>query len=161
MVKIFFIFILTFFGTVLTAQTQNGCDDTTAFIVFGGPEDLPVFNEKTPDTELLSFLAENVEYPKTAIEDKVEGKVFIQFWIDTLGFTHEHKVVKGVREDLDNEALRVARLIKFDKPAKNRGKPIEYCYKLLISFTLDKKVSQTHKSKEQDILKKKNKVKNK
>ncbi len=34
--------------------------------------------------------------------------------------------LKRVQEDLDREVLRIAKLIKFDEPAKTRGKPVGY-----------------------------------
>ena len=52
------------------------------------------------------------------------------------GFTFGHKVIKGVREDLDNEALRVTTLIKFERPAFQRGKPIEVKYTVPVVFNL-------------------------
>lgn len=135
MVKIFIFIAL--FHTVLVAQTQNRCNDT--IIVLGSPEELPILNKGQLSFEgIQAFLTENIKYPETAIKDKIEGKVFVEFWIDTAGFTHEHKIVKGVREDLDNEALRVAKLIKFDEPAKNRGKPISMFFTLPISFDLSR-----------------------
>ncbi len=43
-------------------------------------------------------------------------------------------------KDIDNEALRVAKLIKYDKPAFSwRDEPIECVYYLPIKFTLHPK----------------------
>ncbi|HOW20834.1 MAG TPA: energy transducer TonB, partial [Tenuifilaceae bacterium] len=54
----------------------------------------------------------------------------------TSGLTINHKVAKGIREDLNNEALRVAKLIKFDRPALQKGRPIEVEYTVPIVFDL-------------------------
>jgi TonB family protein len=123
---------------------QNRCDDTTD-LLFITYEDLPIFDKKSPDYGMSNFLKENIKYPETAIEDKIEGTVFIEFWIDTAGLTHEHRVIKGAREDLDNEALRVAKLIKFDIPAKSRGKPIAVCYAIPIKFSLSEKAKSSRR----------------
>lgn len=111
----------------IIVNSQNKCDSIS--VIFGSPE-------KIPELDINKLLSENLQYPKTAKKDKLEGQVIISFWIDSLGNTSEHKIIKGVRLDLDEEALRVARLIKFDKPAMNRGKPIGTCFQLPITFRL-------------------------
>jgi protein TonB len=115
------------------ANCQNKCD--SVHYVFGAPE-------KLPEGNVLKFIDENLKYPETARKDKIEGKVTIRFWIDTLGYTLEHQIIKGIREDLDEEALRVAKLIKFVKPAMNNDKPIGMCFQVGILFRLsDKKLN--------------------
>ena len=80
-----------------------------------------------------------MNYPSKALRDSLEGWVYVEFIVDTLGFTINHKVIRGVRQDIDDEALRIARLIKFDKPALQRGKPVEVKYCLPIIFELPTK----------------------
>lgn len=92
---------------------------------------------------LITFIQEQVNYPETAKIDSIEGKVFVSFWIDTIGNTVENKVVKGIREDVNNEALRVASLIKFEKPAMQGGKPIRVPYTVPIVFKLDGDAKKT------------------
>ncbi|MDY9919534.1 MAG: energy transducer TonB [Proteiniphilum sp.] len=116
------------FTTIIVANAQNICD--TCNIIFGEPQELPEIKD------INKFINENLRYPESAKKDRIEGKIFVSFWIDTLGYTSEHKITKGIRPDLDEEALRVARLIKFDKPAINRGKPIGICFQLPITFRL-------------------------
>lgn len=138
--------MFAFFQTILVAQAQNRCHDTIT--VFGDPERLPIFDKESPSIDrMLRFITENIKYPKTAEKDKIEGKVFVEFWIDTAGFTREHKIIKGIRGDLDKEALRVAKLIKFDEPAKNQGKPVGICYTLPVSFSLSEQISPARKFK--------------
>lgn len=138
MVKII-LYVLLFIGISFSTKAQKRCDDTIDNQVFGDPEQSPIFDKQSP-YGLLLFIEENLRYPETAIEDKIEGKVFVDFWIDTVGCTQEHRIIKGIREDLDNEALRVVKLLKFEEPAKNRGKPFGYCFTISISFVLPKKV---------------------
>jgi len=121
----------------------------------------PIFDKSNPNSDyenIYRFIRENITYPETAIVDKIEGMVIITFWIDTLGYTSEHKVCKGIREDLDNEALRVFKLMKYDIPAKdNYGKPIGIRFGLPIHFSLEN-VNKSKKLKLQTTLKKQYKV---
>jgi len=106
--------------------------------------EFPIFDKSSSSEggdfgNIAEFLRVNLTYPETAKTSKIEGQVFVEFWIDTLGFTSEHKIIQSVRQDLDDEALRVAKLIKFDEPAKihKGGKSIGMCFTLPIRFSLD------------------------
>ena len=125
---------------------QNQCGDSLS--MFGEPEELPIFDKKFPEKsteKLREFVLENLRYPETAQVDKIDGQVYVEFWVDTIGNTFEHKIVKSVRKDLDDEILRVAKLIKFDLPAMNNGKPIGICYGFPITFSLSEKVKPSRK----------------
>lgn len=124
-----------------------------AFEVIGQNNgELVTFIEEAPfykgDLEL--FIKDNIHYPNSAIKDSIEGTVYIGFYIDTVGITFDHSVLRGVRNDLDEEALRVTRLLTFDSPAKQRGKPIIVHYMVPVRFTLDKKETIRFGGKEKE-----------
>jgi TonB family protein len=106
------------------------------------PEKYPIYDKNYPEQplykKLFEFIKENIKYPETVQADKVEGIVVLQFWVDTTGITTEHRITQSVRQDLDDEVLRVAKLIKFDVPAKDRGKSVGMCFQIPVSFSLDK-----------------------
>ena len=106
------------------------------------PEKYPIYDKNYPEQslykKLFEFIKENIKYPETAQTDKVEGTVVVQFWIDITGITTEHRIIQSVRQDLDDEVLRVAKLIVFDVPAKNQGKPVGTCFQFPFRFSLDK-----------------------
>lgn len=95
--------------------------------------------ESWPEYEgnLMDFVKSQINYPKSAIQDSIEGIVYISLWVDENGNTSDHKIVKGIRNDINEEALRVARLIKFAKPAYQRGKPIRVNYIVRIEFKIE------------------------
>ncbi len=95
--------------------------------------------------DLKTFIQQQINYPETAKIDSIEGKVYICFWVDTIGNTVEHKVVKGIREDVNNEALRITKLIKFEKPAMQQGNPVRVSYTIPVVFKL-KNDSENHKT---------------
>lgn len=94
--------------------------------------------------DLGLFIRDNIRYPISAIKDSVEGTVYIGFYIDTIGITFDHSVLRGVRHDLDEEALRVTRLLTFGSPAKQRGMPIVVHYIVPVRFKLDNIEVFTH-----------------
>jgi TonB family protein len=87
---------------------------------------------------LKEMIDSNLIYPSSAVSTSIEGKVFVEFWVDTCGITSDHRILKGLHKDLDEEALRVARLIKFSKPAMQAGKPVNVKFVLPFEFKLPK-----------------------
>ena len=73
-------------------------------------------------------------YPKKALDEKVEGRVLVSFWVDTNGKTINHEIVEGIRNDLNQEALRIVRLLAFTKPGMQNGKPVKVKYTIKVEF---------------------------
>jgi len=57
--------------------------------------------------EWLAFLNKNLRYPKSAVRNKIEGTVIVQFIITEEGAVTGVTVIKSVDPDLDAEAVRV------------------------------------------------------
>lgn len=90
----------------------------------------PDFNKEST-RGLLKFIEENVREVNVPEGD---SRVVVQFLVDTLGCTSNHKIIKGINPELDNEALRVSRLLKFMSPAIQRGQPVNYIYTVVFDF---------------------------
>ncbi len=113
--KLNYTLILFFLGIMTYAQSRKN----SVIVV----ESMPIFKG-----ELMQFINENIEYPQSAIKDSISGRVFVSFWVDKSGNTLDHKIVKSIREDLDQEALRITKLIRFDKLTMQGGKPVKIKY---------------------------------
>ncbi len=100
--------------------------------VYKVEEDFPRF----PDGNVQQYIAWNLHYPEKALKDKVEGKVYVQFVIDTTGKVVEPKVIRGVSPELDAEALRVVSEMPAWKPGMQRGKPVRVSFTLPVIFKL-------------------------
>lgn len=76
---------------------------------------------------LLDFLDQNVRYPD-GYEGCAQGRVVVTFTIDVDGSIINPRVTVGVDKPLDEEALRVVRLMPKWIPAKENGvnKRVEY-----------------------------------
>ena len=70
------------------------------------------------EKELMMFVAKNTVYPPTALKDSTMGKVMVTFEIDSIVKVVNPKIVRGVRKDLNDEALRVVSLIPNFLPCK-------------------------------------------
>lgn len=132
MVRIIIVlFTLFLFSDVLFCQNDSTSSTETEIVFALGT--WPSY--KGGVDSLNAFIKENIKSDK---KDKTEGKVFIEFMVDTNGTTLDHKILKGISKNLDKEVLRVAKLIKFDKPAMQRGKPIKVKYIVPVEFKLEK-----------------------
>ncbi|HOZ29596.1 MAG TPA: energy transducer TonB [Bacteroidales bacterium] len=103
-------------------------------IAFAVVEDKPLF--PGGDAALMKFIADNTKYPEIAKENGIQGRVFIQFVIDKNGNVTKVQVAKGVDPYLDEEALRVVKMLPNWTPGKQRGKPVPVTFVVPINFKL-------------------------
>ena len=88
------------------------------------------------DAALISFLNANIEYPVKAAQDSVEGKVIVQFRVKKNGKIDHVKVLQSVRKDIDEEAVRVVKLIPHFDPGKQNGETVDMFYTVPVTFKL-------------------------
>lgn len=86
---------------------------------------------------MREFISKNKIYPKEALEESIEGTVFIKYTINYKGKVIETKVVKSLGYGCDEEAQRVVKLMKFEAP-KNRGIKVKFFKNIQIHFRLPK-----------------------
>jgi TonB family protein len=91
-----------------------------------------------PDS-LQAFLSNNLTYPREAKLDRINGRVYISFVIDEKGKINNPKVLSGVNSQLDDEALRVVKLMPDWKPGTKANEPVKVQYILPIDFITPKK----------------------
>lgn len=126
MVKQLLVVVFLFTTAASYAQTNDSIEELGFPFEYG-----PVFNG-----DIIEFVDGQIVYPLSAIKDSVQGKVYVSYTVDTLGFTTKLYVAKGIRSDLNEEALRVVKLIKYEKPAMLGGHPILFRFTLPIRFNL-------------------------
>lgn len=88
---------------------------------------------------LRQFIAQNLKYPEAALKAKLEGTVVLKYTISHEGKVTEAHVVSGIGKGCDEEAVRVAKLLKFQVP-KLPGKKTKVVFhnKLKVHFRLPK-----------------------
>lgn len=121
------------------------------------PEEIPLGNPEVPK-EILSTdsvfiivetmpspvggyeafyqdLKKNFKYPRQAIRNETQGRVYVEFIIGENGVPGNIKVVKGIGSGCDEEAMRVIGLSKWNS-GKQRGKSVRVKMVLPVTFTL-------------------------
>lgn len=102
--------------------------------IYDVPETMPEFLGGMD--AMVKFMAENVKYPKEAIDKKIAGRVFVNFVVDTDGSIIDAKIERGIGGGCDEEALRVVNAMPKWKPGTMDGKPVKVRYMLPVVFKL-------------------------
>lgn len=119
-----------------TNYTQCGTDQPTvdeqSYIFIS--ETMPSFESGSDG--LKEFVETHLEYPKQAKRMGIEGRVFVQFIVEKDGALSEFEVLKGVGAGLDEETIRVMKLIPDFIPGKQQGVPVRVKMVYPVNFTL-------------------------
>ncbi len=87
--------------------------------------------------KFAEHLSQTIKYPVRAVETGIEGRVFVEFTVDTAGRVTDAKVIRGVDPVLDEEALRVIQSAPNWEPDKQRGIPVNVSFVIPVEFSLD------------------------
>ena len=126
--------ILTFFSPVcaLSAFGQGNSD----VVSFNQVDIRPKFDGKEAN-EFAKWLTKNIIYPPIAMENGVQGRVMIQFIVNTDGSVSDVKVVKSIDRSLDQEAIRVvSKSPKWTPGQMEDGSPVRVLYTYPVVFSL-------------------------
>ncbi|MBQ6208632.1 MAG: energy transducer TonB [Prevotella sp.] len=87
-------------------------------------------------TAYMKWLTKNLKYPDIARDQRLQGKVIVQFIVNKDGTIADAKVVKSVTPSLDREAMRVIRMMPAWKPGIQDDKPCRTMIAVPIVFKL-------------------------
>ena len=105
------------------------------------PEEVFVIVEEMPSfpggTEaLFKFIYDNIEYPRDALENGIEGNVVVRFCVTYQGKIEQASVIRGIHPSLDAEAIRLINSLPAWNPGKQAGNPVNVWYTLRVQFQL-------------------------
>ena len=121
-------------ATSLPATGATAAEPAAAPVVYYTAEQMPAFPGGA--AALLQFLKRKVQYPKEALLRNVEGQVHLHFIVDEEGRLLDPYVVRGLGSGLDEEALRLVRIMPWWTPGRINGHPVRVAYTLPIAFRL-------------------------
>ena len=102
--------------------------------VFGVVEESPMYPGGM--SELMKYLQQNIKYPKECKENGIQGRVIVQFVVNTDGSLGNLNVIKPLNPELDKEAIRVVSEMPKWIPGRQRGKPVRVRFTIPITFKL-------------------------
>lgn len=107
------------------------------------PPIIHTFAEVMPEFEggqkaLMKYLAKHIKYPSVAIENQIEGTVFVEFIVNEDGNVSSPRVVRGnLGGGCEEEALRVIGKLPKWKAGKQNGKAVKVRYTVPVKFQLN------------------------
>ena len=109
--------------------------------LFAKPDGVSVSKPQFPggDPALVKFLDTNMRYPEEAQKQKWQGSTLIAFTVNEDGSIANVRVLKSSKLVLDNEALRMVKMMPKWAPALQDGAPKKEMVVLPITFDLSKK----------------------
>ena len=119
---------------LMTANAQKTVVSQTNQKVFDTVEQMPEYPGGMQ--AMIAFLQTNMKYPEDAAKQKVEGRVMVQFIVETDGSISDVHVAKQVFPSLDAEAIRVVQAMPKWTPGKEKGRVVRVKYNLPIVFRM-------------------------
>ena len=128
----------------IVEEVEEESDEILSFAVV---ENKPVYpgceneaNEearfKCFNSSIMKTVQKNFTYPEMARQMGLSDKVWVSFVIEKNGKISNVKVARGQYDDLNDEAMRLIKLLPKMTPAKQRGKPVRMSYTVPINFKL-------------------------
>jgi protein TonB len=88
-------------------------------------------------SKLLGTIQSRTKYPKEALREAEQGKVFVDFVVSSKGVVQDACIKKSISPLLDQEALRVVNSLKGWQPARLDGEQTDVLFTLPVSFTIN------------------------
>ena len=88
---------------------------------------------------LNKWVYQYLKYPEVAVRNGVQGRVVVEFIIEKDGKVTNVRVVRGVSDELDAEAVKVISASPKWKPGRVKGEKVRIAISLPVEFKLEKK----------------------
>ena len=123
-------------------KTERGpsYDDVVAYY---DCDQRPMFlNSPDPAQFMEKWVYQYLKYPESAIVKGIQGRVTVEFIIEKDGKVTNVRVVKGVSDELDAEAVKVISASPKWRPGRVKGNKVRTSIAIPVEFKLEKKTSK-------------------
>jgi periplasmic protein TonB len=134
-------------GGAVLPSVYNGTDAPTSFTVeapiIDNEKEVVLVVEQQAEFQdgiqaLYQWLSANMKYPAICRENGISGKTVVRFIVEKDGSITNPKIVRvSTHEALDNEALRVLKIMPHWKPGKQQGRAVRSYFTLPVKFALE------------------------
>jgi TonB family protein len=114
------------------AETKSSVIDVNK--VYKDVEKKPMFAGGSP--AFVQYLNENLQYPATARERGIDGRVLVTFIVEKDGNISDISVIQGIGGGCDEEAIRVMKNAPSWLPGENGGQKVRVQCTIPITFKL-------------------------
>ena len=107
--------------------------------LFRGCENIPEDQRKAcSDNRLMTYINNNIKYPREASERGIQGLVWVKFIVDKQGGIGLAEISKGIGAGCDKEVLRVVQSIPTLSPGILNEAPVNSVITLPVEFVIRK-----------------------
>jgi len=86
--------------------------------------------------EIIKFIQENIKYPMEALQNGVQGTVYVTFVVEKDGSLSNIRILKGIGYGCDKEVLRITKLMPKWNLGKQKAEPVRVQFNLPVHFIL-------------------------
>ena len=117
----------------LIQQKKRKIDEDAIFIHVKHMPKYPGGNK-----EIRNFIQSNIRYPEKAVEENIEGTVYLRFVVTKTGTIGKVQIQQGLSELIDSEAIRVVKELATFTPGSQNGRNVNVWYSIPVKFELNK-----------------------
>ncbi|MBN2350038.1 MAG: energy transducer TonB [Bacteroidales bacterium] len=117
---------------IMNEEEDSSPEEQVFFIV----EEMPKFRNGDINS-FIEYIQKNITYPEEAAESGIEGRVFVQFIVDSTGEVVNAKILRGVDAQLDSMVLKAIQSSPRWQPGKQRDIPVNVEFTIPITFKLN------------------------
>lgn len=99
-------------------------------------EQKPTFMGGDATTAFSLWVGGKMDYPEIAKENGIQGRVILQFTVDTKGNVINVRVIRGIDSSLDKEAVRIVSMSPKWTPGRQRDRAVSVTYNFPVIFQL-------------------------
>jgi len=107
---------------------------TTTEEIFTTVEQMPEFEGGM--SALAKFLSRNLRFPASSQQKGISGVVYVSFVVSSKGEVTDAKILKGIDEACDQEAIRVVEKMPNWRPGRQNGRNVSVRYSIPIRFAV-------------------------
>ena len=127
MKKLFLIMLLAFVSVNAYSQSDDADND-----VYNMVDQSAKFQDGY--NSIIKFVQENIKFPAEAQENNVHGKLMVSVVVEKDGSLSDIKIKKGLGYGLDEEIVRIIKMMPKWQPAQHKGKAVRQSQTIVIPF---------------------------
>ena len=127
MKKLFLIMLLAFVSVNAYSQSDDADND-----VYNMVDQSAKFQDGY--NSIIKFVQENIKFPAEAKENNVHGKLMLSVVVEKDGSLSDIKIKKGLGYGLDEEIVRIIKMMPKWQPAQHKGKTVRQLQTIVIPF---------------------------
>ena len=127
MKKLFLIMLLAFVSVNAYSQSDDADND-----VYNMVDQSAKFQDGY--NSIIKFVQANIKFPAEAQENNVHGKLMVSVVVEKDGSLSDIKIKKGLGYGLDEEIVRIIKMMPKWQPAQHKGKAVRQSQTIMIPF---------------------------